>query len=46
LEHKGKEYLSVSKWSYKLIYRIGDNEARIIEIVHMSRNITVIEEAG
>ena len=34
LENKGKDYRSVTKWSYKIIYRITENEVRILEIVH------------
>jgi plasmid stabilization system protein ParE len=44
LENKGKEYRSVTIWSYKIIYRVGENEVRILEIIHTSRNTTVIEE--
>jgi len=43
LEHKGNEYRSVAKWSYKIIYRVSDKEVRILEIVHTSRNTTAIE---
>ncbi len=44
LENKGNEYRSVTIWSYKLIYRVGENEVRILEIIHTSRNTTVIEQ--
>ena len=43
LENKGNEYRSVTIWSYKIIYRVGENEVRILEIIHTSRNTTVIE---
>ncbi len=43
LEHKGNEYRSVVKWSYKIIYRIHEKEVRILEVVHASRSTTVIE---
>ncbi len=43
LEHKGNDYRSISKWSYKIIYRVNENEVRILEIVHTSRNTTIIE---
>jgi plasmid stabilization system protein ParE len=43
LEHKGKEYRSVVKWSYKIVYRVGEKEVRILEIIHTSRNTMVIE---
>lgn len=46
LEQKGNEYRSVTRWSYKIIYRIAENEVRILEIVHTSRNTTVIEDIG
>lgn len=46
LEQKGNEYRSVTKWSYKIIYRIAESEVRILEIVHTSRNTTVIEDVG
>lgn len=44
LENKGNEYRSIAKWSYKVIYKVDENEIRILEIVHTSRNTTVIEE--
>jgi|SRR5688500_1942644 len=44
LEHKGNEYRSVVKWSYKILYRVNENEVRILEIVHTSRNTTVVED--
>lgn len=46
LEHKGNEYRSIVKWSYKIIYRVrvNEKEVRILEIVHTSRNTAVIEE--
>jgi plasmid stabilization system protein ParE len=43
LAHKGSEFRSVTKWSYKIIYRIKDDEVRILEIIHTSRNTTAIE---
>lgn len=46
LEHKENEYRSITKWSYKIIYRINGKEVRILEIIHTSRNTTVIEEMG
>lgn len=46
LEHKENEYRSVTKWSYKIIYRVCEKEVRILEIVHTSRNTTVIEGLG
>ncbi|HYF67527.1 MAG TPA: type II toxin-antitoxin system RelE/ParE family toxin [Ohtaekwangia sp.] len=46
LKHKGNEYRSIAKWSYKIIYRVNENEVRILEIVHTSRNTPVIEEIG
>ena len=46
LEHKGNQYRSVAKWSYKIIYRVCEQEVRILEIVHTSRNTTVIEDIG
>jgi plasmid stabilization system protein ParE len=44
LEQKGNDYRSISKWSYKIIYRVSEDEVRILEIVHTSRNTTVIED--
>ena len=44
LEHKGYEYRSVTKWSYKIIYRVSEKEVRILEIVHTNRNTTVVED--
>jgi plasmid stabilization system protein ParE len=46
LEHKGNEYRSIAKWSYKIIYRVSEKEIRILEIVHTSRNTTEIEDLG
>jgi len=46
LAHKGNEYRSVTKWSYKIIYRIREKEVRILEIIHTSRNTTAIEDIG
>jgi len=46
LENKGNEYRSVAKWSYKIIYRVGEEEVRILEIVHTRRNTTVIEDVA
>ncbi|HMQ00391.1 MAG TPA: type II toxin-antitoxin system RelE/ParE family toxin [Cyclobacteriaceae bacterium] len=43
LEHKGNEYRSVTKWSYKIIYRVDEKEVRILEIIHTNRNTTIIE---
>ena len=43
LTHKGKEYHSFTKWSYKIIYRISEREIRILAIVHTSRNTNLIE---
>ncbi|TKB98849.1 type II toxin-antitoxin system RelE/ParE family toxin [Pedobacter cryophilus] len=43
LSKKGKEYHSVTKWSYKIIYRIMDKEVRILAIIHTKRNSSVIE---
>lgn len=43
LTHKGKEYHSFTRWSYKIIYRIVDKEIRILTIVHTSRNTDIIE---
>lgn len=43
LEHKGKQYRSVTKWSYKIIYRIGEKEVRVLEILHTSRDTTEME---
>jgi plasmid stabilization system protein ParE len=43
LAHKGNEFRSVTKWSYKIIYRIKEHEVRILEIIHTSRNTSVIE---
>lgn len=44
LEHKGKTYRSVTKWSYKMIYRVGEEEVRILKIIHTRRNTTIFEE--
>lgn len=44
LEDKGNEYRSIAKWSYKIVYRVGENEVRILEIIHTSRNTPVIEK--
>jgi plasmid stabilization system protein ParE len=44
LELRGNEYRSVSKWSYKIIYSVRNKEVRILEIIHTSRNTSVIEE--
>ena len=44
LENKGNEYRSIAKWSYKVIYKVDENEIWILEIVHTGRNTTVIEE--
>ena len=43
LSKKGKEYHSVTKWNYKIIYRIANNEVRILAIIHTRRNTKVIE---
>ncbi len=44
LEQKGKEYRSVTQWSYKIIYRINEpaKEVRIVEIIHTGRDTTAI----
>lgn len=44
LEHKGNEYRSIAKWSFKIIYRVSENEVRILEIFHTSRSTAVIED--
>jgi plasmid stabilization system protein ParE len=44
LEHKGNEYRSIAKWSYKIIYRVAEEEVRILEIIHTRRNTTVIKD--
>ncbi|GAB5524530.1 MAG: hypothetical protein Roseis2KO_24020 [Roseivirga sp.] len=46
LAHKGKNYRSVTKWSYKLIYRVGNDEVRILAIIHTKRNTSVFDELG
>jgi plasmid stabilization system protein ParE len=43
LQHKGKDYRSVIKWSYKIIYSVSEDQVRIVEIIHTSRNTTAIE---
>ena len=43
LAHKGNEFRSVTKWSYKIVYRIKEHEVRILEIIHTGRNTSAIE---
>jgi len=43
LRDKGNEYHSVTKWSFKIVYRIKDKEVRILDIIHTRRNTAVIE---
>jgi plasmid stabilization system protein ParE len=44
LSRPGIEYRSVSKWSYKIIYRILGDQVKILRVVHTSRDTTVIQE--
>jgi plasmid stabilization system protein ParE len=37
----GFEYRSVSKWSYKIIYRIENEQVRILRVVHTSREAII-----
>ncbi len=43
LSKKGKEFHSVTKWNYKIIYRIANDKVRILAIIHTRRNTKVIE---
>lgn len=36
----GIEYRSVSKWSYKIIYRVLDDKVKILRVVHTSRDLS------
>jgi len=43
LQGSNKEFRSVSLWSYKIIYRVHEQEVRILDIIHTKRNTDVIE---
>jgi plasmid stabilization system protein ParE len=44
LSPKGSQYRSVTKWSYKIFYRVTEGEVLILEIIHTRKNITEIEK--
>jgi plasmid stabilization system protein ParE len=44
LNSKTGNYRSVTKWHFKIVYRVGENEVRILKITHTSRDPKVIED--
>jgi plasmid stabilization system protein ParE len=44
LEGKTGNYRSVSKWHYKIIYRVMEQEVHILDIFHTRKNPLEIEE--
>lgn len=44
LAGKSGNYRSVSKWHYKIIYRITEEEVHILDTFHTSKNPIEIEE--
>ena len=38
LSDRGGNYRSVTKWHYKIVYQILDNDVLIIDIIHTSRH--------
>jgi plasmid stabilization system protein ParE len=44
LEGRAGNYRSVSKWQYKIIYRVTEQDVYILDIFHTSKNPIEIEE--
>lgn len=38
LSTKEKTYRFITVWSYKIIYRVGENDIRIVDVFHTRRN--------
>lgn len=38
LENEPREYRSVTKWDYNIIYTVSEDEVRVLNIIHTSRH--------